>query len=150
MHAHPEGWANTFVRVVGDMVKDHIVDRLRFRDTGTREDDIGPIEEAFPIETFPVQRELIADLTQLPHQATQFYTRAARGDLQVRPELTKLERNVRRVERAVIRLTAGIAASALFIGGVMLRVSGEAVTWPWWAAGLLLAWALWPRMAMNS
>jgi len=57
--AHPEGWANTFVRVVGDTVKDHIVDRLRFRDTGTREDVIGSIEEAFPIETFPVQRELI-------------------------------------------------------------------------------------------
>ncbi|MBA3469495.1 MAG: AarF/ABC1/UbiB kinase family protein [Herpetosiphonaceae bacterium] len=95
-------------------------------------------------------RELIADLTQLPHQATQFYTRAARGDLQVRPELTKLERNVRRVERAVIRLTAGIAASALFIGGVLLRINGDAATWPWWAAGLLLAWALWPRMSMNS
>ncbi|SRR6266568_538952 len=59
LHAHPEGWANTFVRVVGDTVKGHIVDRLRFRDTGTRDDDIGPIEEAFPIETFPVQRELI-------------------------------------------------------------------------------------------
>lgn len=59
LHAHPEGWANTFVRVVGDTVKDHIVDRLRFRDTGTRDTDIGPIEEAFPIETFPVQRELI-------------------------------------------------------------------------------------------
>jgi type III restriction enzyme len=43
----------------GDVVKDHIVDRLRFRDTGSRDDDIGPIEEAFPVETFPVQRELI-------------------------------------------------------------------------------------------
>jgi type III restriction enzyme len=59
LHAHPEGWANTFVRVVGDTVKDHIVDRLRFRDTSTRDDDIGPIELAFPEETFPVQRELI-------------------------------------------------------------------------------------------
>ena len=59
LHAHPEGWANTFVRVVGDTVKDHIVDRLRFRDTGTRDDDIGPIELAFPEETHPVQRELI-------------------------------------------------------------------------------------------
>lgn len=57
--AHPEGWANTFVRVVADTVKDHIVDRLRFRDTGTRDDDIGPIELAFPPETHPVQRELI-------------------------------------------------------------------------------------------
>lgn len=59
LQAHPEGWANTFVRVVGDTVKDHIVDRLRFRDTGTRDDDIGPIELAFPSETYPVQRELI-------------------------------------------------------------------------------------------
>jgi len=59
LHAHPEGWANTFVRIVGDTVKDHIVDRLRFRDTGTREDDIGPIELAFPPELDQVQRELI-------------------------------------------------------------------------------------------
>lgn len=59
LHAHPEGWANTFVRVVGDVMKDHIVDRLRFRDTGTRDDDIGPIELAFPPEQDQVQRELI-------------------------------------------------------------------------------------------
>lgn len=59
LHAHPEGWANTFVRVVGDVVKDHIVDRLRFRDTGTRDDEIGPIELAFPEEQDQVQRELI-------------------------------------------------------------------------------------------
>lgn len=59
LHAHPEGWANTFVRIVGDTVKDHIVDRLRFRDTGTRDDDIGPIELAFPPELDQVQRELI-------------------------------------------------------------------------------------------
>jgi type III restriction enzyme len=57
LHTHPEGWANTFVRVVGDTVKDHIVDRLRFSDTGVRDDEIGPVEEAFPPETFPVQRE---------------------------------------------------------------------------------------------
>jgi type III restriction enzyme len=59
LRAHPEGWANNFVRVVGDTVKDHIVDRLRFRDTGKRDDDIGPIEEAFPIDPSLVQRELI-------------------------------------------------------------------------------------------
>jgi hypothetical protein len=59
LHAHPEGWANTFVRVVGDVVKDHIVERLRFRDTGTRDDDIGPIDLAFPPELDQVQRELI-------------------------------------------------------------------------------------------
>jgi type III restriction enzyme len=59
LHAYPEGWANTFVRVVGDVVKDHIVDRLRFRDTGTRDEDIGPIELAFPEQQDQVQRELI-------------------------------------------------------------------------------------------
>jgi type III restriction enzyme len=59
LHAHPEGWANTFVRAVGDVVKDHIVDRLRFRDTGKRDDDIGPIDVAFPPELDQVQRELI-------------------------------------------------------------------------------------------
>ncbi|MFO0639434.1 MAG: DEAD/DEAH box helicase family protein [Polyangiaceae bacterium] len=57
--AHPEGWANTFVRVVGDVVKDHIVDRLRFRDTGAHDEDIGPIELAFPAQQDQVQRELI-------------------------------------------------------------------------------------------
>ena len=59
LFAYPEGWANTFVRVVGDTVKDHIVDRLRFRDTGVRADDIEPIEVAFPEELNQVQRELI-------------------------------------------------------------------------------------------
>ncbi|MBX3143034.1 MAG: DEAD/DEAH box helicase family protein [Trueperaceae bacterium] len=59
LRAHPEGWANTFVRVVGDVMKDHIVDRLRFRDTGTRDEDIGPIELAFPEQQDQVQRELI-------------------------------------------------------------------------------------------
>jgi type III restriction enzyme len=59
LRVQPEGWANTFVRVIGDVVKDHIVDRVRFRDTGTRDDGIGPIEKAFPIETEQVQRELI-------------------------------------------------------------------------------------------
>jgi type III restriction enzyme len=59
LRAHPEGWANTFVRVVGDVVKDHIVDRLRFRDTGTRDDDIGAIKDIFPVHLDQVQRELI-------------------------------------------------------------------------------------------
>lgn len=59
LHAHPEGWANTFVRVVGDTVKDHIVDRLRFRDTGIRDTEIGTIDEAFEVAPERVQRELI-------------------------------------------------------------------------------------------
>lgn len=57
--AHPEGWSNTFVRVVSDVVKDHIVDRLRFRDTGLRDEEIGFIEQVFPEKQEQVQRELI-------------------------------------------------------------------------------------------
>lgn len=59
LRAHPEGWANTFVRVVGDRMKDHIADRLRFRNTGVRDEDLGDPEVAFPPEVHPVQRELI-------------------------------------------------------------------------------------------
>jgi type III restriction enzyme len=59
LFAHPEGWANTFVRVVADVVKDHIVDRLRFRDTGARDEDIGPIDLVFPEQQDQVQRELV-------------------------------------------------------------------------------------------
>ncbi|HEY1015011.1 MAG TPA: AarF/UbiB family protein [Herpetosiphonaceae bacterium] len=92
-------------------------------------------------------RDLIADLAQLPHQATQFYARAARGDLQVNPDTAKLERQVRGVERALIRLTAGIAASALFLGGILLQINRQPAPALWWAAGGLLLWALWPRPA---
>ena len=95
-------------------------------------------------------RELLTDLAQLPHQANQFYSRAARGDLVVRPDVTRLERNVRRVERAIIRLAAAIAASALFLGGVVLQINGQAVTAIWWLAGGLLVWALWPRFAVGG
>ena len=95
-------------------------------------------------------RELLTDLAQLPHQASQFYSRAARGDLVVRPEIPRLERNVRRVEKAIIRLTAGIAASALFLGGVLLQINGQPAGWTWWGAAGLLAWALWPRMGLNQ
>lgn len=59
LHAHPEGWANTFVREVRDALKDHIVDRLRFRDTGRLADNIGDLEEVFPPTDELVQRELI-------------------------------------------------------------------------------------------
>jgi type III restriction enzyme len=59
LYVHPEGWANTFVRVVSDVVKDHIVDRLRFHDTGKRDVDIGSIDQAFPAQQDQVQRELI-------------------------------------------------------------------------------------------
>ncbi len=59
LRAHPEGWANVFVRVVSETVKDHIAWRVRFLDTGMRDTDIGPIEEVFPPEALLVQRELV-------------------------------------------------------------------------------------------
>lgn len=59
LRAHPEGWTNTFVRAVSETVKDHIVDRLRFHDTGLRDERLDDAEVAFPEETHPVQRELV-------------------------------------------------------------------------------------------
>jgi hypothetical protein len=72
---------------------------------------------------------------------------ATRGELQMKVDLSRLERSLRRVERATGRLAGGIIATGLFVGGVILRVygfSGDA-TWAWAAAALVALWALWPR-----
>ena len=90
-------------------------------------------------------RELLIDLSQLPHRATEFYSRAARGDLQVSIDQTKTERATRAVERAVIRLAVALAGAALLISSAILQHAGVVVTWMWWLAGGLLVWALWPR-----
>ena len=91
-------------------------------------------------------RELITDLAQLPHYATQFYQRAARGDLQLRPDVNKLERNVRDVERGLKRLTVGIIASALIVGASILQANGQPAPWMLWVAGGMIVWVLLPRV----
>jgi predicted unusual protein kinase regulating ubiquinone biosynthesis (AarF/ABC1/UbiB family) len=83
----------------------------------------------------------------LPRQMDSYYKAANRGDLRMRVDLGRLERGMRRVERATTRLAGGIMATGLFLGGVLLRINdlaGEA-TWAWAAAALVLLWTLWPR-----
>lgn len=86
-------------------------------------------------------------LSTLPRQMDEFYKAANRGDLNMRVDLSRLERSMRRVERATTRLAGGIVATGLFVGGVVLRVNGFAseTRWVWAAAVLVILWTLWPR-----
>lgn len=86
-------------------------------------------------------------LTMLPRQMDEFYKAANRGDLHMRVDLSRLERSMRRVERATTRLASGIIAAGLFVGGVLLRINGFAddARWAWLAALLLTLWMIWPR-----
>jgi predicted unusual protein kinase regulating ubiquinone biosynthesis (AarF/ABC1/UbiB family) len=82
----------------------------------------------------------------LPRQMDTYYKAANRGELQMRVDLTRLERSMRRVERATNRLAGGVMATGLIIGGVLLRINGLApeATWAWAAAAALALWTLWP------
>jgi len=86
-------------------------------------------------------------LATLPRQMDEFYKAANRGALHMRVDLSRLERGMRRVERATNRLAGGIIATGLFVGGVLLRINGfgAETKWAWAAAGLVMLWTLWPR-----
>jgi predicted unusual protein kinase regulating ubiquinone biosynthesis (AarF/ABC1/UbiB family) len=86
-------------------------------------------------------------LATLPRQMDQYYKAANRGDLQMRVDLSRLERGMRRVERATNRLAGAIVATGLFVGGVLLRINGFGAEagWAWAVAGLAALWAIWPR-----
>ena len=86
-------------------------------------------------------------LATLPRQMDEFYKAANRGDLQMRVDFSRLERSMRRVERATGRLAGGIIATGLFLGGVFLRINGFAseTRWAWIAAVLVVIWTFWPR-----
>jgi predicted unusual protein kinase regulating ubiquinone biosynthesis (AarF/ABC1/UbiB family) len=86
-------------------------------------------------------------VSTLPRQMDAYYKAANRGDLQMRVDLSRLERGMRRVEHATNRLAGGIVATGLFLGGVLLRINGfgAETTWAWVAAGLVVLWTLWPR-----
>ncbi|MBC8161713.1 MAG: AarF/ABC1/UbiB kinase family protein [Roseiflexaceae bacterium] len=91
--------------------------------------------------------DLAQIVTTLPGQMDSYYKAANRGDLQMRVDLSKVERGMRRMERATSRLAGGIVASSLFIGGVVLRINafaGEAF-WAWGAAAAVVVWVVWPR-----
>jgi predicted unusual protein kinase regulating ubiquinone biosynthesis (AarF/ABC1/UbiB family) len=83
----------------------------------------------------------------LPRQMDAYFKSANRGDLQMRVDLSRLERSMRRVERATSRLAGGIMAAALFVGGVLLRVNDLAseAQWAWGLALALGMWTIWPR-----
>jgi predicted unusual protein kinase regulating ubiquinone biosynthesis (AarF/ABC1/UbiB family) len=86
-------------------------------------------------------------LATLPRQMDEYYKAANRGELHMRVDLSRLERGMRRVERAANRLAGGIIATGLFVGGVLLRINGfgAETKWAWAAAGLVMLWTLWPR-----
>lgn len=83
----------------------------------------------------------------LPRQMDTYYRAANRGDLQMKVDLTRLERSMRRVERATGRLAGGIVVTGLFIGGVLLRINGLTgdATWIWGLAVVVALWTFWPR-----
>src|SRR5262245_59117821 len=83
----------------------------------------------------------------LPRQMDTYYKAANRGELRMRVDLSRLERGMRRVERATSRLAGAIIATGLFLGGVLLQINGfgAETRWIWAAAGLVILWTLWPR-----
>ncbi|MEO7913362.1 MAG: AarF/ABC1/UbiB kinase family protein [Roseiflexaceae bacterium] len=86
-------------------------------------------------------------LATLPRQMDNYYKAANRGELQMRVDLTRLERGMRRVERATSRLAGGIIATGLFIGGVLLLTNDFTTEahWAWAVAALAGLWTIWPR-----
>ncbi len=96
-----------------------------------------------------VQKELTTlgqIVATLPRQMDTYYKAANRGELEMRVDLSRLERSMRRVERATTRLAGGIVATGLFVGGVLLRINNlPEATWVWAIAALVTLWTLWPR-----
>jgi predicted unusual protein kinase regulating ubiquinone biosynthesis (AarF/ABC1/UbiB family) len=86
-------------------------------------------------------------LVTLPRQMDNYYKSANRGELQMRLDMSRLERSMRRVEHATSRLAGGVVATGLFLGGVLLRINDFApeAQWAWGAAAVVAAWTLWPR-----
>jgi predicted unusual protein kinase regulating ubiquinone biosynthesis (AarF/ABC1/UbiB family) len=92
-------------------------------------------------------RELGKILLTLPRQMDNYYKAANRGELHTRYDFSRLERNMRRVERANDRLTGGLMATGLFLGGVHLRTQGlhKESRRAWIGAALALLWSFRPR-----
>jgi hypothetical protein len=83
----------------------------------------------------------------LPRQMDAYFKAANRGELNMRVDLSRLERSMHRVERATSRLAGAILAAALFVGGVLLRINAivPEAQWAWGVAALVLIWTIWPR-----
>lgn len=57
---NPEGWTNTFVATLSDVLADHVADRITYFG---EKSDIGPAEDFFSAEVKQPQRELLDDQT---------------------------------------------------------------------------------------
>ncbi len=92
-------------------------------------------------------RELGQIMLTLPRQMDSYYKAANRGELQTRTDFGRLERTMRRVERSTDRLTGGLLATGLFLGGVQLRTRGlhKEAKRAWLAAAVAVLWSFWPR-----
>jgi predicted unusual protein kinase regulating ubiquinone biosynthesis (AarF/ABC1/UbiB family) len=88
-----------------------------------------------------VLKELIA----LPSQAGRVLSQMERGDLRV--QVPSVSRQMTSLERAVDRLTGGVAFAALLIGGVMLYTAGQILfaSILFGGSGLALLWILFFR-----
>ena len=125
--------------------------------------DINLFEELRPFARMMIEREQqtgnwaeraqkeLTDLGQimlkLPRQMDSYYAAANNGELQTRSDTSRLERGMRRVERSTDRLTGGMFAASLFLGGVQLRTRGmeKEANQAWWGAAAAALWAFWPR-----
>lgn len=58
--SNPEGWTNTFVATLKDVLADHVADRVKYYG---EKSDIGPAEDFFAAEVKQPQRELLDDQT---------------------------------------------------------------------------------------
>lgn len=91
-------------------------------------------------------------LLALPRQMDEFYKVANRGELYTRADFGKMERMLQRVEQSTERLSVGVVATGLFLGGVQLRLRGmdKDAQRAWALAALVFLWANRPRNGRNG
>lgn len=101
----------------------------------------GPLLEQFG-DRF---RDFIRLLLELPNQVSSFYSLAMSGDVQVRLDMTRLDRRIARLERAISRLAGGIVITGLFLGAILLQINDQNAAWVWALSAVVAVWTLWPR-----
>lgn len=80
----------------------------------------------------------------LPQRLDDYYRQALDGELEMRVDLSRVERGLRRVERGTARVAQSILAAALLLCGTLLRISGsgDEALWAWGLAAALALLAL--------
>ncbi|MBJ7433285.1 MAG: AarF/ABC1/UbiB kinase family protein [Microbacteriaceae bacterium] len=66
---------------------------------------------------------VLTTLSQLPQRLDSVLTRLDQGLISIR--LPELEKRVRRLDGSTRRLSVGVLASALIVGGILLRIAGD-------------------------